>query len=345
MQLIKSLIGRRILKTALAVFITAFVCQWLEIPAVFAVMTAIVTIEPTVQDSVKKGLIRFPASAIGSFYAAAFFYLFQISPLSYALAALFTIVTCYKLKLFDGLLVATLTSVAMVYVIEGSPVDAFFVRLLTTTIGLTVSTLVNFIVLPPNYLKQINTTMDDVLKLASVDLAVFSNSLRHRELDNIQAKSKKVFDTFQENLLKVESLILNQQKESRYHTQLYKKKANIDIEVKQLHMVKLMHYHIGNLTMPLHTDLEWDEATHQQVTAIVDELSAVLNDPDHFELDRLEQHLKTLNRTFSQSAKREVTLVDYLHAETVVLYELIQLTELMVYYFTLEKSEDALPSN
>ncbi|GEM04754.1 UPF0421 protein [Halolactibacillus miurensis] len=342
MQLLKTFFGRRILKTSVAVFITAFICQWLNIPAVFAVMTAIVTIEPTVQDSIKKGLVRFPASAIGSFYAASFFYLFQISPLSYALASLFTIVTCYKLKLFDGLLVATLTSVAMVYVIEGSPVDAFFVRLLTTTIGLSVSTLVNFIVLPPNYLKQINTTMDEVLKLASVDLAVFANSLRHHELDDIQAQSKKVFDTFQERLLKVESLILDQQKESRYHTQLYKKKANIDIELKQLHMVKLMHYHIGNLTMPLHTEVEWDEPTHQTVTQIVDELSAVLHDPDHFDLNQLEQHLKTLNHTFSQSAKREVTLVDYLHAETVVLYELIQLTELMVYYFTLEESEDAL---
>lgn len=151
-----------------------------------------------------------------------------------------------------------------------------------------------------------------------------------------------MFDTFQERLLKVESLILDQQKESRYHTQLYKKKANIDIELKQLHMVKRMHYHIGNLTMPLHTEVEWDEPTHQTVTQIVDELSAVLHDPDHFDLNQLEQHLKTLNHTFSQSAKREVTLVDYLHAETVVLYELIQLTELMVYYFTLEESEDAL---
>ncbi|GEM01734.1 Uncharacterized membrane protein YgaE, UPF0421/DUF939 family [Halolactibacillus halophilus] len=345
MQFLKSLMGRRMLKTGLAVFVTAYVCQWLDIPAVFAVMTAIVTIEPTVQDSLKKGLIRFPASAIGSFYAATFFHFFQISPFSYAFATLFTIVTCYKLKLFDGLLVATLTSVAMVYVIEGSPVDAFFVRLLTTTIGLSVSTLVNFIVFPPNYLKQINTKMDEVLKLASIDLAVFSDSLRHRELENIQAKSKKVFDTFQEHLLKVESLIINQQKESRYHTQLYKKKANIDIEVKQLHMVKRMHYHIGNLTMPLHTNLEWDEATHQQITTIVDELSMVLNDPDHFELDCLKHHLKTLNHTFSQSAKREVTLVEYLHAETVVLYELIQLTELMVYYFTLEKAEDALTGN
>lgn len=342
MQLLRTFMGRRILKTGLAVFLTALVCQWLNIPAVFAVMTAIVTVEPTVQDSIKKGLVRFPASAIGSFYAASLFYFFHVSPLTYALAALLTIVTCQKLKLYDGLLVATLTSVAMVYVIEGSPVDDFVVRLLTTTIGLTVSTLVNFIVLPPNYLKQITSTMDECLKLASEDLVVFSKSLKEDNLDLIQERSKKVFDTFQERLLKVEELILNQQKESRYHTELYKKKANIDIELKQLRMVKLMHYHIGNLTMPLHTKIEWDEATHKHIIMIIDELSTVLNNPDDFDLERLESHLKTLNITFSQCAEREINLVDYLHAETVIIYELIQLTELMVYYFTLEKSEDTI---
>lgn len=308
MTLIETLIGRRVIKTALSVFFTALICQTLNIPAVFAVMTAIVTVEPTAQDSFKKGLVRFPASAIGSLYAATFFHFFHISPLSYALAALFTIVTCYRLKLFDGLLVATLTSVAMVYVIDGRPIDAFFVRLLTTTIGLSVSTLVNFIILPPNYLKQITSEMDDVLYLAGIDLGYFAVSLRKRELDLIQAQTRKVFDTFQARLLKVEQLILNQQKESVYHNALYKQKTNI----------------------------EWSEETHQDVVTIVDDLSSYLKQPKLCDKGRLNQHLHTLNQTFSQSAKREVTLTDYLHAETVILYELIQLTELMRFYQKLE---------
>ncbi|GEN57075.1 UPF0421 protein [Halolactibacillus alkaliphilus] len=338
MTLIETLIGRRVIKTALSVFFTALICQALNIPAVFAVMTAIVTVEPTAQDSFKKGLVRLPASAIGSFYAATFFHFFHISPLSYALAALFTIVTCYRLKLFDGLLVATLTSVAMVYVIDGRPIDAFFVRLLTTTIGLSVSTIVNFIILPPNYLKQITSEMDDVLYLAGIDLGYFAVSLQKRELDLIQAQTRKVFDTFQARLLKVEQLILNQQKESVYHNALYKQKTNIDLELKQLQLVKLMHYHIGNLTMPLHTDIEWSDDTLLDVVTIVNDLSGYLKKPMNCDSDTLKQHLYTLNHTFSQSAKREATLTDYLHAETVILYELIQLTELMTCYHELESA-------
>src|SRR5690625_126266 len=100
-------LGVRVIKTGVAIFFTALICQLLGWPPVFAVITAIVTLEPTVSDSIKKGLIRFPASAIGSAYAVLFIALFGNSPITYTLAAVFTIVTSYKLKLHAGLLVAT----------------------------------------------------------------------------------------------------------------------------------------------------------------------------------------------------------------------------------------------
>ncbi|MDY0393390.1 aromatic acid exporter family protein [Virgibacillus halophilus] len=74
----------------------------------------------------KKGIIRFPASAIGSAYAVIFISLFGSTPLTYMLAAVLTIATCFKLKLHAGLLVATLTAVAMVEVIHSNYFLAFF---------------------------------------------------------------------------------------------------------------------------------------------------------------------------------------------------------------------------
>ena len=133
-------LGNRIVKTAVAVFITAFVCNMIGWPPVFAVITAIVTLEPTVTDSIKKGMVRFPASAIGSFYAVLFISLFGNSAITYTLAATLTILTCYRLKLHAGLLVATITAVAMVEVVYDNYLLSFFIRLGTTTIGLVVST-------------------------------------------------------------------------------------------------------------------------------------------------------------------------------------------------------------
>lgn len=46
--------GGRIVKTGVAIFLTAWICELLNWPPVFAVITAIVTIEPTVSDSKKR---------------------------------------------------------------------------------------------------------------------------------------------------------------------------------------------------------------------------------------------------------------------------------------------------
>src|SRR5699024_9601519 len=154
--------GHRIVKTAVAVCMTAIICIWLQWPPVFAVITAIVTLEPTVKDSIKKGIVRFPASAIGSFYAVLFISLFGNTAITYTLAATLTIITCYQLKLYDGLLVATITSVAMIEVIHDQYMMAFFIRLGTTTVGLVVSTLVNMLIFPPNYQKVIQQNLQEI---------------------------------------------------------------------------------------------------------------------------------------------------------------------------------------
>src|SRR5690625_3373916 len=154
--------GNRIVKTTVAVFFTALLCQWIGWPPVFAVITAVVTLEPTISDSIKKGIVRFPASAIGSFYAVLFISLFGNSVITYTLAASLTILTCYKLRLHAGLLVATITAVAMVEVIHDNYVMSFFIRLGTTSIGIIVSTLVNIFIFPPNYIKEINNNINDM---------------------------------------------------------------------------------------------------------------------------------------------------------------------------------------
>src|SRR5699024_4284927 len=83
-------------------------------------------------------------------------YFFGESPLSYSLAATVTIFVCYQLKLIDGMLVAAITAVAMVPVIHDAFVYNFISRLATTTIGLTTAGLVNFIILPRKYFRNLH---------------------------------------------------------------------------------------------------------------------------------------------------------------------------------------------
>lgn len=58
-MIMKKFVGGRIFKTGLAVFITAVICEILNWPAMFAVITAIVTIEPTAAIRLRKLLFAF----------------------------------------------------------------------------------------------------------------------------------------------------------------------------------------------------------------------------------------------------------------------------------------------
>lgn len=50
----KKIIGARTIKTGLATFLTSLFCLMLDLTPIFAILTAIVTIEPTAKASLKK---------------------------------------------------------------------------------------------------------------------------------------------------------------------------------------------------------------------------------------------------------------------------------------------------
>lgn len=163
-------IGKRIIKTGLAVFITAQICQWLGWPSIFAVIAAIVTIEPSIDMSIRKGMVRLPSAAIGAAFAMIFDFLLGQQPLTYMLSAVATIYVIQLLRWNDALIVATLTSVNMITLTETHFSEGFFIRLGTTSLGIIVSALINYLVTPPNYTKNVHKTLP-ILAAQTVDLA------------------------------------------------------------------------------------------------------------------------------------------------------------------------------
>lgn len=234
--------GQRVIKTTISVFLTAYICVLLDWPPVFAVITAIVTIEPTARDSFQKGLVRFPASAIGSFFAVLFISLFGNSPLTYTLAASLTIIVCYQLRLYAGLLVATITAVAMVEVVYDNFVLSFLIRLGTTTTGIVVSTLVNTLILPPNYTKQIEQKFKEINRsfnhlFASLDLNKKLNSGLPQQVERINHmidKTKELIK-FQHDQMLFQATLISKKEVSHHHE-------------KELEQVKLVQYHLKNIS-------------------------------------------------------------------------------------------------
>ncbi len=109
-----------------------------------AVITAIVTIEPTAADSIKKSFHPLSFFSNRAAFAMLYTFLLGVTPLTYMLVAVSTIISCSKLRLHAGTLVATLTEVAMLTIVHDHYFISFLIRLATTSIGLLTSSLVRY---------------------------------------------------------------------------------------------------------------------------------------------------------------------------------------------------------
>lgn len=332
-------VGGRILKTGVAVFLTAIICEALNWPPVFAVITAIVTIEPTVSDSIKKGVIRFPASAIGSFYAVLFISLFGNSPITYTLAAVFTITTCAKLKLDAGLLVATLTSVAMVEVVHDNFLISFLIRLGTTTIGLGVSTIVNMFILPPDYQNDARSKVQQLAKNTSLVIeTLFQQIIKGNSVSHMK---EGILIEMKQDFQKAEQLTQLQHNDVKYYS-LNKQKDQDNVELRlQLDELRMIHYHLNRLVhLPLEK-LEWTEYEQELILEKVNELVYVLQHPLDFDSDIFQRNKNQLMELFwldNFTAYRQESLTEF-PPEVIVLYELLSIYEIVDNYLSTFENE------
>ncbi|SFA90120.1 Uncharacterized membrane protein YgaE, UPF0421/DUF939 family [Lentibacillus halodurans] len=330
------LAGSRVIKTGVAIFITAWICVLLEWPPVFAVITAIVTIEPTVSDSIKKGIIRFPASAIGSAYAVLFISLFGNSPLTYTLAAVFTIATCFRLKLHAGLLVATLTSVAMIEVIHSNILTAFFIRLGTTTTGLVVSTAVNMLMLPPDYTKEIAKKLETIAYKTGIAIEkVFHDILDDQH--QVTVVEQELAEQLDRIIHQTEQLIRFQKEESKYHPLAGSERTQFQQEQDQLVRLRLIHYHIGNLVYTSFNKVEWSADKRTTILNAVTEMAQSLKHPDAYEQPKHREYYKQLTAIFWGNNK-SITVKNEQHpanlpANLIILYELLSIYNLVERYY------------
>ncbi|PAE07331.1 hypothetical protein CHI12_11645 [Terribacillus saccharophilus] len=275
----KYFIGSRVIKTGIAVFFTALICEIVHISPAFAVIAAIVTIEPTIHASIQKGLIRLPASMVGAAFSVLSIYLFGASPLTYTAAAFLTILVCFKLKLHAGLIVATITAVAMIDVEHTSLWADFWARLGGSVIGIIISTLVNMFILPPDYWKKSREQLDLVivhtneLLRAFVDIRIWK--AQGNQPGHILSES---FRKLTDERLLLEQYIQQQQKELRYQLPNSAAKVLLDKEAALTEKLKLIHYHLWNLIHAGRSgkELKWNTEQRRRFTEAAEAVQANL---------------------------------------------------------------------
>jgi len=245
-QWYKHIIGARTIKTGLATFLTTLFCLLLNLTPIFAILTAIVSIEPTAKASLRKGYRRLPATVIGALFAVIFTYIFgDQSPFTYTFSAIFTILACTKLNLQVGTTVAVLTSVAMIPGIHEAYLFNFFSRLLTALIGLVTAGLVNFFVLPPKYYHQIE---ENLIHSENKLYELFASRCHELLLGKFDSDNSNIsLATLSDMNKKTDTLMNYQRDELRYHKNNEDKWKQLKDMSNRAYIDRLLATHLSNI--------------------------------------------------------------------------------------------------
>ncbi|KJS18411.1 MAG: hypothetical protein VR69_00890 [Peptococcaceae bacterium BRH_c4b] len=145
-------IGARIIKTGIAVIITMYLCQMLNLePAVFGAVSAVINMQPSLYLTFKTAKDQILIHVIGVCLGLIAGYLLGANPLVMGAVTVCIIILYTRLKIQNGILMGI---VAAIFVLS-SPANQFlehaYGRSSVIFIGLIVALIINAILLPPRY--------------------------------------------------------------------------------------------------------------------------------------------------------------------------------------------------
>ena len=142
-------------KTGLAVGITIWLTELFQVEnPIFAMIGAIVSIQPTFTKSLKEGAHRFTGTLIGAVVGLVLSYFKGGNPILGGLGVVITIEICRWLKMEGPVVIAAIVTLAIIFY-KGPNNEYYTVeRLLDTLLGVLVATGINFISLPGEQAKQ-----------------------------------------------------------------------------------------------------------------------------------------------------------------------------------------------
>ncbi|WP_407311238.1 FUSC family protein [Desulfosporosinus sp. SB140] len=170
-----SILGARTLKTGVAVAIAMMVCRvWQIEPAVFAAITAVVNMQPSISKSLRNAWEQTAVHILGVGVAVILGLTFGTSPLVFGLAVILIIVICNHLH-WSGVITLGVTSI--VFILD-APKDQFLehavVRSIAVFIGLGVALALNRVLKPPAYKVKLR---DELGRLFNDSSSYFLTSL------------------------------------------------------------------------------------------------------------------------------------------------------------------------
>lgn len=164
-------IGARTLKSGLAIFIAILIPSLLGIPDATGLsgLSATASMQPTVKQSFETFTGRLISNSVGAILAIFMTSVFGNGPMVIALTAILLISVLHAIDFDDAINLAVITLIVIMINADDHIIRTGVVRVLGTFIGVTVSFIVNQVVLPPTYdaelFRKLANQTDEIAKL------------------------------------------------------------------------------------------------------------------------------------------------------------------------------------
>lgn len=145
-------LGARTIKTGIAVALSLFLSQYVpySLP-ILAGIAAIICIQPSISAGIQKGIIRTKATLLGGVLGLLLYYIFGNNLLTIGAAVSLTLWFCRYLKWEDGIELASLIAMAVMFRSPGEAFPYAVGRVFSTLIGIIIATLINIAIAPPRH--------------------------------------------------------------------------------------------------------------------------------------------------------------------------------------------------
>ena len=145
----KKILGLRTIKTGVALALAIFVAQILEIEYPFFVgMTAIISMDKTMTNSLKMGRNRVVGTFLGACIGVLLSYVDRGNPLLCGIGIMMLILICNKLRLQGSITIGGIVMIAIMVHTDKTPLFYGFHRTFDTLICALVSLFVNIVLFP-----------------------------------------------------------------------------------------------------------------------------------------------------------------------------------------------------
>ncbi|UOY91818.1 aromatic acid exporter family protein [Ectobacillus sp. JY-23] len=204
-------LGARILKTGIAITLALYASMLLKLPSpVFAGISAVFAIQPSLYRSYLTVLEQLQANVIGAVFSIAFVLLFGNNPFIIGLTAVLVIMLAKQLRMENTIAVALVTVIAIMEYHGPNFLNFSLLRFVTIMVGVLAAFLVNLVFMPPKYetklYYKITNNTEEILKWIRMNIRQAS--------DFVTLKTD--IDRMKEKMIKMNHFYLLYKEERRY---------------------------------------------------------------------------------------------------------------------------------